>query len=79
MSQEQAILAALLASPDDLELRQVFADWLQEQGDLRGELLRLPIPGERLGSDRQARGVSTSATTTAPRVFDWRVGLPTPD
>jgi uncharacterized protein (TIGR02996 family) len=41
MSQEQAFLAAMLASPDDLELRQVFADWLQEQGDPRGELLRL--------------------------------------
>src|SRR5262249_16981124 len=41
MSQEQAFLAAMLASPDDLDLRQVFADWLQEQGDPRGELLRL--------------------------------------
>lgn len=41
MSQEQAFLAAMLASPDDLHLRQVFADWLEEQGDPRGELLRL--------------------------------------
>jgi uncharacterized protein (TIGR02996 family) len=41
MSHEQALLAAMLASPDDLELRQVFADWLEEQGDPRGELLRL--------------------------------------
>src|SRR5262249_5185798 len=41
MSQEQAFLRAMLASPDDLDLRQVFADWLQEQGDPRGELLRL--------------------------------------
>jgi uncharacterized protein (TIGR02996 family) len=41
MSQEQAFLAAMLASPDDLDLRQVFADWLQEQADPRGELLRL--------------------------------------
>ena len=41
MSQEQAFLAAMLASPDDLVLHQVFADWLEEQGDPRGELLRL--------------------------------------
>jgi uncharacterized protein (TIGR02996 family) len=41
MSQEQAFLAAMLSSPDDLVLRQVFADWLEEQGDPRGELLRL--------------------------------------
>src|SRR5262249_60861833 len=41
MSQEQAFLAAMLASPDDLHLRLVFADWLEEQGDPRGELLRL--------------------------------------
>jgi uncharacterized protein (TIGR02996 family) len=41
MSREQAFLAAMLASPDDLVLRQVFADWLEEQGDPRGELLRL--------------------------------------
>src|SRR4051812_17541496 len=44
MSQEQAFLAPMLASPDDLELRRVFADWLQEQGDPRGELLRLTHP-----------------------------------
>jgi uncharacterized protein (TIGR02996 family) len=41
MSQEQAFLSAMLASPDALALRQVFADWLEEQGDPRGDLLRL--------------------------------------
>jgi uncharacterized protein (TIGR02996 family) len=41
MSREQSFLQAMLANPDDLDLRQVFADWLEEQGDPRGELLRL--------------------------------------
>src|SRR3954447_23995503 len=41
MSRERAFLAAMLTSPDDLHLRLVFADWLEEQGDPRGELLRL--------------------------------------
>jgi uncharacterized protein (TIGR02996 family) len=41
MDQEQAFLQALLEDPRDLALRQIFADWLEEHGDPRGELLRL--------------------------------------
>jgi uncharacterized protein (TIGR02996 family) len=40
-------LAAIYADPDDMELRQVFADWLQDRGDLRGELIALQLAGER--------------------------------
>src|SRR5690242_10489438 len=32
---------ALLVSPQDYSLRMVYADWLEERGDSRGELLRL--------------------------------------
>jgi uncharacterized protein (TIGR02996 family) len=41
MDQEQAFLQAMLEDPRDLALRLIFADWLEEQGDPRGELLRL--------------------------------------
>src|ERR1051326_8315661 len=40
-NEEAAFLQAMLADPHDLALRLVFADWLEERGDPRGELLRL--------------------------------------
>src|ERR1043165_4096287 len=41
MSEEAAFLEAMLANPNDLALRLLCADWLDERGDPRGELLRL--------------------------------------
>jgi uncharacterized protein (TIGR02996 family) len=41
MHDETAFLEAIRAHPDDVLLRFVFADWLEERGDSRGELLRL--------------------------------------
>jgi uncharacterized protein (TIGR02996 family) len=41
MHDEAALLQAMQANPDDAALRLVFADWLEERGDSRGELLRL--------------------------------------
>src|SRR2546421_19439 len=38
---EQAFLQAMQENPDDTFLRLVFADWLEERGDQRGELIRL--------------------------------------
>jgi uncharacterized protein (TIGR02996 family) len=40
-SVEWKFLAAIAANPLDREARSVYADWLDEQGDLRGEYLRL--------------------------------------
>ena len=34
-SDELAFLRALIASPDDNDLRRVYADWLEERGDPR--------------------------------------------
>jgi uncharacterized protein (TIGR02996 family) len=41
MNDEAAFQAALSARPDDNHLRLIYADWLDERGDPRGELLRL--------------------------------------
>jgi uncharacterized protein (TIGR02996 family) len=41
MSEEDAFLHAVRASPADTDLRTVYADWLDEHGDPRGEYLRL--------------------------------------
>jgi uncharacterized protein (TIGR02996 family) len=41
MNDERAFLAAILEQPDDDARKLVYADWLEEQGDPRGEYLRL--------------------------------------
>ncbi len=38
--------AACLASPDDVKPWQIYADWLQERGDVRGELAALFLDGQ---------------------------------
>jgi uncharacterized protein (TIGR02996 family) len=43
MSTETAFLNAIQAQPEDNTLRLVYADWLEEQGDVRAELIRLEI------------------------------------
>jgi uncharacterized protein (TIGR02996 family) len=40
-------LAEIAAKPDDDGLKRVFADWLLERGDVRGELMALQLKGER--------------------------------
>ena len=41
MHEEQAFLQAMQENPEDTSLRLIFADWLEERGDQRGELIRL--------------------------------------
>jgi uncharacterized protein (TIGR02996 family) len=43
-------IQAIVASPDDDELRLVYADWLEEQGDPRGDYLRLAVALEKVES-----------------------------
>ena len=42
-SAEAELLAALQREPDDDEARLVYADWLEERADPRGEYLRLEV------------------------------------
>jgi uncharacterized protein (TIGR02996 family) len=41
MDREAAFLGAIRSSPEDTLARLAYADWLEEQGDVRGEYLRL--------------------------------------
>jgi uncharacterized protein (TIGR02996 family) len=43
MSDEAAFLRAIQSRPDDDLLRLVFADWLEERGDPRGDFIRLHL------------------------------------
>src|SRR5579859_229572 len=40
---DDSFIEACLADPDDTALRLVYADWLEERGDLRGEFLRAAV------------------------------------
>src|SRR5262249_40353373 len=40
---EADFLAAIWPQPDDIALRQVYADWLSERGDERGELIAIQV------------------------------------
>ncbi len=41
MNPETAFLATIHESPRDTTLRLIYADWLEDRGDLRGELVRI--------------------------------------
>lgn len=41
MNDEKAFLTAILEQPDDDSKKLIYADWLEERGDARGEYLRL--------------------------------------
>jgi uncharacterized protein (TIGR02996 family) len=43
LKDEAGFLQAILAAPEDTALRLVYADWLEERGDIRGEFVRLDV------------------------------------
>src|SRR4051794_5039051 len=59
MTLPDALLQAILDSPDDDLPRLAYADWLEENGDeldrARGELIRLELRLHRLEADDPAR------------------------
>jgi uncharacterized protein (TIGR02996 family) len=63
MSDEKALLAAILANPDEDTPRLVYADWLQEHGDASGlaraEFIRLQIEAAQLPEDDRRRAALT--------------------
>ncbi|HEY2147185.1 MAG TPA: TIGR02996 domain-containing protein, partial [Pirellulales bacterium] len=55
MSHGDAFLQAILADPEDDAPRLIYADWLEERGDPRGEFIRLQCALERLSATDPAR------------------------
>lgn len=53
MTREAALLTQLAERPDDRALRLVFSDWLQEQGDERGEVIALWARGNLSLTERR--------------------------
>src|SRR5262245_15136360 len=60
--EDAAFLAAVLSDPDDTATRLVYADWLEERGDLRGEFLRVLVQIDRPAAPAPA--------VKAPRAYD---------
>lgn len=48
MNDNDAFLQAILENPDDDPLRLIYADWLEERGDPRGEFIRVQCALARL-------------------------------
>lgn len=65
MNREATLLQQLAERPDDRALRLVFSDWLQEQGDERGEVIALWGRGNLSLTER--RRVARITTTQAGR------------
>ncbi len=49
------LLEGIFATPDDDALRSVYADWLTDRGDPRGELIALQLERSRTGKKAPAR------------------------
>src|SRR5262245_22622152 len=55
MTQEEALLQAVIDSPDDDAPRLIYADWLEERGDPRCEFIRLQCALAKLPQDDPGR------------------------
>ena len=70
-AQGEALLANILAQPHDRALRAVYADWLQERGDVRGEYISLQLLSDQ--TDAQRRRERQLFELYGP---DWLGGIP---
>jgi uncharacterized protein (TIGR02996 family) len=70
MNAERAFLQALIANPDDIACRLVYADWLEERGDARAEYLRLESQLTSCG------GVDEKREAIEARLNELRFTLP---
>lgn len=74
MTDDRAFIDAILAAPDDTALRLVYADWLEERGDLRAEFLRLDVEARRGGGvpHRRVRKLRARLRELRPEISrDW--------
>ena len=66
MIREADILTGLAERPFDRELRLVYADWLQEQGDPRGEVIALSERGDLSLTERRKVARLTAQHSEGP-------------
>jgi uncharacterized protein (TIGR02996 family) len=85
----QELECAIAADPEAPASYSVFADWLQSQGDVRGQVMAIAIPAEASGDDKafpralkkhvhDLLGPLAPYATSAkgdPDVFGWRFGV----
>jgi uncharacterized protein (TIGR02996 family) len=78
MVDERTLLDAIIAAPDDDGPRQVYADWLLERGDRRGELiaLELAIAQGRRDLEARARELREQLKDRLPLGTRYRRGFP---
>lgn len=73
MSDANAFLDAVLAEPDDVSCRLIFADWLEERGDPRGEFIRIQcaLAGNHLDELQRARFTIRQQALLAQHEAEW--------
>ncbi len=79
MTDGKSLLAAVIAAPDDDGVRLVYADWLEEHGDLaRAEFIRSQIERYRLkqNNPKQAALAAREKELLALHAQDWLRHLP---
>src|SRR5439155_14343361 len=69
MTSADDFLSAILDDPDDDVPRLVFADWLEERGDVRGEFIRRQCELEQLAEDDPARAEHESRCQVLQSVY----------
>jgi uncharacterized protein (TIGR02996 family) len=79
---EEALLQAIHDNPGDDLARQALADWLEEQGDPRGELLRLhlnlrqrPDGAERSGWEERLRALLAAGRRPCVPILNNSIGM----
>src|SRR5437764_14382885 len=78
MTDEASLVRAIRDDPDDLALRSVYADWLEERGDPRAELVRVQCELATLPfGDHRAWGLRLrQQELLAEHGTSWLGGLP---
>jgi uncharacterized protein (TIGR02996 family) len=73
VSDEQAFLNAIRANPDDDTARLVYADWLDERDDARGQFVRLHLALRSVAPDhaQRAAGEQELSALRKARSPDW--------
>lgn len=75
--EERAFLAAIAAAPDDDAPRLMYADWLMERGDPRGEFIRYQVTAAGLpaGDPRRKQLTRAADAIFLPHREEWQAAL----